>query len=167
MKKLLGTVVALGLAASASATVNFQFGSNWYFPRNDVYNTDDHLSGQGQNFGVNWDLENDLIIGAYTEITDLTDGYGSEYPFSVNAITVGKGVMKNASVGLHLGTFYEDYNGYTGMLTDVFGNVVIMGGSADKISGGLTASFGGRFAVDDYASDWSGYFINLGVSIGI
>lgn len=167
MKKLLGTVVALGMAASASATVSFQFGSNWFFPQGDIYNTADRLSGQGQNFGANWDLDNDLIIGVYSEVTDLTDGYGSYYPFSVQAITVGKGVMKNASVALHLGTFYEDYNGYTGMLTDVLGSVVIMGGSADKISGGLTASFGGRFAVDDYSSNWNGYFINLGVTIGI
>jgi hypothetical protein len=171
MKKLMAGLFVASLASTAMATASFDFGSIFYFPRYDS-NAGDNFSGQGQSFSANWDLDNDLIVGAYTESTDLSDQNGNTYPFTVNAITVAKGVVKNASIGLHLGTFYNDvYNDdYTGMLTDLFGNVTLMAGSADKVSGSLKASFGGRFAREnenggDY--DFSGYFVALSVGIGI
>ena len=169
MKKLMAGAFALSMASNAFATASFDFGSVWFFPRYDT-NVGDNLSGQGQSFAANWDLDNDLIVGAYNESIDLTDGYGNTYPWSTTAINISKGVVKNASIGLHLGTFYQNYNDYTGMLTDVFGNVTLMSGSADKVSGSLKAQFGGRFA-REYENgdddDFSGYYISLAVGIGI
>lgn len=169
MKKTLAAV-AMSLAAStAVATISFDYGSIWTQFRLDPNNAGYNFTGQGQSFGVNWDLESDLILGYYGENTDMTDGYGNTYPFAVNAISVSKGVMKNASVGLHLGSFYEDYDGETGMLTDIYGTVTILGGTADKISGSLKASFGGRFADSEWngGSTYNGYFVSVAVGIGI
>jgi len=171
MKKLMAGLFVASLASTAMATASFEFGSVFFFPRYDSNLGNGNYSGQGQSFAANWDLDNDLIVGAYSESTDLADAYNTAtYNFTVNAITVAKGVVKNASVGLHLGTFYQSYNDYTGMLTDLFGSVTLMSGNADKVSGSLKASFGGRFArenenANDY--DWSGYFVSLAVGIGI
>jgi hypothetical protein len=170
MKKLL-TAVAMSLSAStAMATISFDFGSVWTQFRFDPNYSSYNWVAQGQSFAVNWDLENDVVLGYYGENSDMNDGYGTTYPFVVNALSVSKGVMKNASVGLHLGNFYEDYGGYTGMLTDIYGTVTILGGTADKISGSLKASFGGRFADTDWNAGgerWNGYFVNVAVGIGI
>jgi hypothetical protein len=171
MKKLMAGLFIASLASQAMATASFEFGSTWFFPRYDQYN-DYNWSGQGQSFAANWDLDNDLIVGAYTESTDMTDGYSNTYVFQVNAISVSKGVVKNASIGLHLGTYYGSYNDYTGMLTDVVGSVTLMSGNADKVAGSLKANFGGRFARDNEgantgAIDYSGYFVSLAVGIGI
>lgn len=173
MKKLIGAVLALGMSSSAFATASFEYASVWSFPTYDPIYNGDEFHGQGQSFAANWDLDNDLIVGVYTESTVLTevdDGY--TYNMTVNALNISKGVVKNASIGLHLGTFYEDWNGAAGMLTDLFGSVTIMSGSADKIGGALKATFGGRFARDNYDAtgyygNWGGYFASLGVALAI
>jgi hypothetical protein len=170
MKKLIAGLFAASLASTAMATASFDFGSIWWFPRYDS-NYGDNFAGQGQSFSANWDLDNDLIVGAYSEISDLyeSNNYDTHH-FVINAINVSKGVVKNASIGLHLGTFYNAYDDYTGMLTDVFGDVKILSGNVDKVSGSLKANFGGRFARENENSgdyDWSGYFVSLAVGIGI
>jgi hypothetical protein len=169
MKKLIAAVAMSLSASTALATISFDYGSIWSQFRFDPDYSQYNWTGQGQSFGVNWDIESDLILGYYGENTDMTDGYGNTYPFVVNAINVSKGVMKNASVGLRLGSFYEDYGGYTGMLTDIFGTVTILGGTADKISGSLKASFGGRFADANWQGSqvWNSYFVSVAVGIGI
>ena len=171
MKKLMGAAIALGMASSAFAAASFEYGSIWFFPRYDANYNQEDFTGQGQTFAANWDLDNDLIVGVYSEGTQLVevdDGY--TYAFNVTALNISKGVMKNASVGLHLGNFYEDYNGTSGILTDLFGSVTLMSGGADKVTGSLKATFGGRFARDNYDvgsyyADYSGYFASLGVAV--
>jgi len=170
MKKLLAGLFVASMASTAMATASFDFGSIWWFPRYDS-NAGENYAGQGQSFAVNWDLDNDLIVGAYMEGHDLYDAYNYDtYHFTINAINVSKGVVKNASIGLHLGTFYNAYDDYTGMLTDLFGEVKVLSASADKVSGSLKATFGGRFARENENSndyDWSGYFVGLAVGVGI
>jgi hypothetical protein len=170
MKKLIAGLFAASLASTAMATASFDFGSIWWFPRydsNDGYN----YAGQGQAFSANWDLDNDLIVGSYSEISDLYESTNYDtHHFTINAINVSKGVVKNASIGLHLGVFYNADDDYTGMLTDVFGDVKILAGAVDKVSGSLKAQFGARFAREnengnDY--DYSGYFVALAVGVGI
>ena len=168
MKKLMAGLFVASLASTAMATATFEFGSVWFFPQYDDY-YDYNLTGQGQSFAANWDLDNDLYVGAYSETTDLSDGYANTYTFQVSAINVSKGVVKNASIGFHLGTFYSSWDGYTGMLSDLQGSVTLMSATADKIGGSLKASFGGRFARSNEGGnvDYSGYFVSLGVGIGI
>lgn len=170
MKKIMTGAFALAMASNAFATASFEFSSIWWYPRYDT-NYGYNMSGQGQGVGINWDLDNDLFVGAYSEISDVYEptNYDTHH-FTINAINVGKGVVKNAAIGLRLGTFYNAYDDYTGMLTDVYGNVTMMSGSVDKVSGSLHATFGGRFAREyenagDY--DFSGYFVSLGIGVGI
>jgi hypothetical protein len=169
MSKVLATLVALGLSSSAMAAASFDFGSIWFFPRLDANDAQENFAGQGQTVAANWDLDNDLILGAYMEATELNTGDGSSYPFQVNAINISKGVVKNASIGLHLGTFYDDYYGDTGMLTDLFGSITMISGGADKISGSLKATVGARYADENYQNDgnFNGYFVSVAIGIGI
>jgi len=169
MKKLMLAVLTLTMAASAHAAVSFEFGSSWFFPRIDQNNSNQHLAAQGQTFAANWDLENDLILGVFTETGDLNNGLGNNGVYNVSAVAVSKGVMKNASVGLRLGRLAENYNGSNaGMLTDLVGSVTLVSGAADKISGSLKANFGGRFANIDYSGgdDLTGYFVAAAVGLG-
>jgi hypothetical protein len=171
MKKLLAAVAMSLSASTAMATISFDYGTIWNQVQFDPNGSSTYnWVGQGQFFSVNWDLESDVVLGFYGENSDYNNGYGDTYPFVINALNVSKGVMKNASVGLHLGNIYDDYNDSTGMLTDIFGTVTILGGTADKISGSLKASFGGRFADTDWNAGgerWNGYFVNVAVGIGI
>ena len=70
MKKLMAGAFALSMASNAFATASFEFSSIWWFPRYDS-NYGYNLSGQGQALGINWDLDNDLFVGAYSEISDV------------------------------------------------------------------------------------------------
>jgi hypothetical protein len=118
---------------------------------------------------ISWTIENDLALGVYSEATMLNDGSGNTDPFNVNALLISKGIVKNVAVAVHLGTFYEDYYGVSGLLADVFGEVTVLSGKGEKVEGALKTQAGGRFADDSNAGgeDWSGWFINLIVSLSI
>lgn len=173
MKSILAATFAASLASSAMASVGFEFGAQFFFPRQDSQGSDEHWTGQGQSFAVLWELDNKLTLGAYAESDTLSDGYGNAYDFSVQAISVAREVVKNASVGLRVGTFTEDYTFPYGsaLLGDVVGTVTLISGQGDKASGKLNASAGGRWADSSNnnpnGGDWSGFFVNLAVSIGI
>jgi hypothetical protein len=176
MKRTVLAAIAMTLSSSAFAAVSFEFGSTWFFPQldpNSNTGNDYNYAGQGQTVAANWDLDNDLILGVYIEATELNNGNGQSEPFDVQALTVSKGVMKNASLGMHLGTFHETWffgNDGTGMLTDLFGTITMISGGAEKISGSLKATVGARYANSDYNSgegSFNGYFVSVAVGIGI
>ena len=164
MKKLFTAVVVAGaLASSAMATVGVEFGTNLY----KVKYTDDlgeHMLGQGQNFLVSWTLDNDVTLGAYSEAgTWIYDG-GSTDDWEITALQVSKGVVKNVAVGMNLGQAYDTFHGRDGLLTDVFGSVVILGGSGDKVNGALKGVVAARF----YNDDWDSFDgVNLNLVIGL
>jgi hypothetical protein len=167
MRKILLAVALVAMASTAMGAVGIEFGSNWYKPNMDPNGSGYDWFGQGQNMTITWALENDLALGVYTEATMINDGYGDSYPFSVNAIQVRKGIVKNVDVGMNLGTFYDDYNNATGMLTDVFGEVTVLSGKGEKVEGALKGQIGGRWADSDWqgGENWNGYFVNLLVAI--
>jgi hypothetical protein len=156
MKKLFAVAVVMAVAGSASAaSVGFTYGTNFYRP------TGNGGTFNGQNFAVNWNLDNDLSLGYYTEATTVVATVNN-----ISAIQVAKGVMKNVSVGLNLGATSV---GPTS-LADVFGSVNILSGSGDKVSGNLVATASARFTRADVdgggaGTDGNGYNFNLGVSI--
>lgn len=170
MKKILAGAFALSLAGSAMAAgnVGFEVGTNWFKPGFDPNNSAIYWgASNGQNFTIVWGLDNDLWLGAYTENTVISDGNGNELNFNVTAIQIAKGVMKNVSIGLNVGSFMEDWNTETGALTDVFGKVTILSGSGDKVSGNVNATVAGRWADDRWngGDNWTGYNINLSVGL--
>jgi hypothetical protein len=167
MKRILIALAVVAMASTAMGAVGIEFGSNWYKPNLDAYDYGCDFFGQGQNVTITWALENDLALGVYTEATMINDGYGNTYPFNVNAIQVRKGIVKNVDVGMNLGTFYFDYWGYTGMLTDVFGEVTVLSGKGEKVEGALKGQVGGRWADDNWQGGGvlNGYFVNLLVAI--
>lgn len=154
MKKLFAVAVAMAVAGSASAaSVGFTFGTNFYRAP--------AVSGNavnGQNFAVNWNLDNDLSLGYYTETNP------APATSTITAIQIGKGVMKNVSVGLNLGQQTATTNGTVG---DIWGMVNILSGSGDKVSGNLVATAAARFSNALIgANDPDGYNLNLAVNIG-
>ena len=172
MKKLIAAVFAMSFAGAALADGNlgFEIGSNWFRPNydsNGYWGSGYWWSGQGQNFTLVWGMDNDLWLGAYSEQTTLSDGYGDAYSFDVTAIQVTKGVMKNVNIGMNVGSFYDEQADEVGPLTDVFGKVTILSGSGDKVQGNVNATIGGRWADDSYngGSNWSGYYVNLSVGL--
>ncbi len=159
MKKVLAIAVVMGLAAGAqAASVGFDFGTNFYKPSAAGLNAEN-----GTNFGVNWMLDNDLKLGIYNEMSNVT---GVATGFSLSAIQIAKGVVKNVFVGLNLGAG-------TGVTTatdvDIFGTVNILSGTGEKVSGNLVATVAARFckaqvnAVPDIAD---GYNLGLAANIG-
>lgn len=169
MKRLIGVLFAASLTSSSLAAVGFEFGSQFYFPRYDPNGAQYNWTGQGQTFQVNWGLDNGIKLGAYTESTDLGDGFGNTYNFSVQEIVIGKDVVKNAAVLLKIGSFYESYNDVSGLCTDLAAAITLISGSGDKVTGAIKANAGGRWAdnSNNGGEDWSGWFLNLGVEIGI
>lgn len=171
MKRLIGVLFMASLASAVQASVGFEFGSQFYFPRYDPNgpSTVANFSGQGQTFQVNWGLDNGIRLGAYTESTELGDGVGNTYNFSVQEIVIGKEVIKNAAVLMKLGSFYETVNGVSGLCTDLAAAITLISGSGDKVTGAIKANAGGRWAdnTSNGGQDFSGYFINLGVEVGI
>lgn len=167
-KMLLAAAASLGMATSAMAAVGVEFGSTWVQVRREPYGGNYDWSYSGQSMLVAWDLD-DMSVGALVERGEIADGFGNAYEFSVQALSFSKAVVKNASVGVRLGTFYEAYNDETGMLTDVLATITLMGGTMDKIRGELKGSFGGRFANNEWngGEAFSGYFAALSVGFGI
>lgn len=165
MKKVIAAVVAMALASPALAgNVGVEFGTNWY-KVNYTDNTSDNLIGQAQNFTVLWTTD-DIGLGAYVEDgTWIADG-SSTYDYNLTAIQVTKGLVKNVSVGMNLGSMNEDWSGGGDdqMVTDVFGSVILLGGTGNKITGTVKATIGGRFAADyQDGYDFSGLVVNLSV----
>ncbi len=170
MKKLFASAFAVSLSASAMAagTVGVEIGTNWFQPGFDAQNSADHWNpSNGHNFSVVWGLDSDTWVGAYSENDFIADGFSNTLAFNTEAIQLVKGVAKNVSVGMNIGSFYEDWNNETGFLTDVFGKVVILSGSGDKVSGNLSATVAGRWADDRWngGDNWSGY--NIGLTVGL
>jgi len=163
MKKILIAIAVVAMASTAMGAVGIEFGSNWYRPQVDPNGENEHYFGQGQNVTITWSLETDLALGVYMEDTLLNDGHGHTSDFIVNAIQLRKGIVKNVDVGMNLGTFYEEENDDTGMLTDVFGEVTVLSGKGEKVEGALKGQAGGRFGDNGYT--WNGYFVNLLVAI--
>lgn len=166
MKKVLAALFAVSVASSAMAAGNLSvdFGSVWY----KVSYTDgagDHLQGQGQSFSVNWVLDNDLGLGAYTESGRWVYDSTSYDDWDIRAIQVTKGVVKNVMIGMNLGDEYDSWNNDDGMVTDIFGSVVILGGSGDKVTGQLKTSVGARFLVNDDDYNMSGITVSLSVGL--
>jgi hypothetical protein len=167
MKRILIAVAVVAMASTAMGAVGIEFGSNWFKPNMEPFYSGYDWFGQGQNMTITWAIDNDVALGVYVENTMVNDGYGSSYPFVVNAIQLRKGIVKNVDVGMNLGTFYEDYGGYTGMLTDVFGEVTVLSGKGEKVEGALKGQVGGRWADASWqgGGSWNGYFVNLLVAI--
>lgn len=149
MKKLFAYAIAMSLAGTAMAgSVGFDFGTNFIKP---------HAAGgaatNGSNFLVSWMLDNDLTLGVYTELSNVTvndtAGTAQNDTLSVNAIQVTKGVMKNVTIGLNLGSGSIGGTGgltaETDALVDIIGTVNILSGSGDKVTGALRATAAARF----------------------
>lgn len=167
MKKILVAIAVLAFASTAMGAVGIEFGSNWYKPRLNPQGASNDWFGQGQNFTITWGIDNDIALGVYTEATMLNDGFGTMYPFNVNAIQIRKGIVKSVDVGLNVGSFYEDYNAVSGVVTDIFGEVTVLSGKGEKVEGVVKGQAGGRWADNSYngGEDWSGWYINLLVGL--
>ena len=164
MKKLFTAVVVAGaLASTAMATVGIDFGTNWY-KVNYTDNSGDHMLGQGQNFLVTWTLDNDLSLGSYAEAGTWIYNGGSTDDWDLTAIQIAKGIVKNVAIGTNIGRMYNTYGGSAGMLTDVFGSVVVIGGSGDKVNGSLKAIVSARFTHDN-SDTFNGLNLNLVVGL--
>ena len=151
----------------AAGSIGFEYGSSWFRPQYNDNGAGYDWTAQGQTFTINWVLDSDMWVGVYTESLNLNNGYGNTYPWSGQAIQITKGIVKNVTVGLNVGTFYEGYNGSVGALTDVFGTVTLLSGSGDKVSGNLKATVAGRWADDSNTGgeNFSGY--TYGVAAGL
>lgn len=174
MKRLLAVTVAASLASGAMASVGFEFGAQFFYPRLDSQGFGELWTGQGQTFGVNWGIGNDLSLGVHAESLAMTrpDGNNSG-SFSAQAVSVSRSVVRNATVGLRIGSFTEDIssNGGSGLLADLVGKVTLIRGTGEKVNGELNASVGGRLAdataSSNNGNNWGGWFLNFGVAIGI
>jgi hypothetical protein len=173
MKKVLAVLFGASLAAPAVAGVGFGYGAVFFFPRYDTQGAAEDFSGQGQMFSVDWSLDNGLSVGVFSEATTLVevdDGY--TYNFAAQGIQIQKTIVKGGEIGMHLGSFYEDFNDKGALLADLYGSVTLISGNSDKVGGAIKANVGGRLANDTggtsvYGSDFSGYFLTLIVAIGI
>jgi len=175
MKKLIAGAVALtisGSAMAAASSVGFSFGTNFFSP-----STAGLVSQNGQNFTIGWALDNDVSLGVYNELSNINSG-GTISTITVNAIQISKGVMKNVSVGLNLGSGSETANAGAGgspvltaatqPLADVFGAVNILSGSGDKVSGSLSATVAARFHRNGTgAASINLNGTNIGLAVGI
>lgn len=185
MKKLLAGLLTTLFASQAGASLNFDFGTTWFFPKYDTNATGlgaqaYNLSAQGPTFTASWDMERSFAVGVHVERLSITDGFGDVGRFSVQQLSITKEVVKNATLGLRFGTFFQDinrwpfaYTGYAGVVTDVVASIAVLSGTVDKINGALKANVAGRFARDNErgnpwgTSSYDGYVLGLSVGIGI
>src|SRR5690349_3971566 len=106
MKKLIAGAFAATMATSAmAATLDFNYGATWFLPRFSEVNANENFQGQGQSFALNYAIDNDTYLGVYTEALMMNNNYGTSYPWSIQALQVSKGIVKNVSLGVRLGTF--------------------------------------------------------------
>jgi len=157
MKKLIAIAVILGVSAGAQAAVGFGFGTNFYKP-----NAAGYEAKNGRNFLVNWTLDNDLQLGVYEEDSQ-TFIVGFPSTFSVSAIQVAKGVVKNVVVGLNIGS--GTVGAASQPLVDVFGAVNILSGTGEKVNGALKATVAARFCEQILAGLGAANGLNLGLSV--
>jgi hypothetical protein len=164
MKKILAFAVAISLASTAMAGgVAFDFGTNFFKP-----SANGAQAQNGQNFLMSWTLEGDLSFGVYTEQSNL---FGiANWPvgttFTVSAIQVAKGVLKNVQVGLNLGSGTDSAaapSGSTAPLCDVFGTVTMLSGAGEKVTGALRATVSARFCNTTNNTDG----VNVGLSVQV
>lgn len=174
MKKLFAYVIAMSLAGSATAaSIGFDFGTNFYKPSAAGYTTEN-----GQNFSVSWNLDSDISFGVYNEQSNVVGPTAvvSVGTLDVSALEVSKGVMKNVSVGLRLGsaTFTDTTTptalSNTSTFVDILGTVTILSASGDKVEGSLRASAAARFSrvdLNSAATYASADGVNLGLSVQV
>lgn len=161
MKKIFAYAIAMSLAGSASAaSIGFDFGTNFYKPHASGYTTEN-----GQNFTISWNLDSDVSFGIYTEQSNYTGA--TPGVLSVSAVQIAKGVMKNVTVGLKLGSATTAAG--TAPLADIFGAVNIITSSGDKVEGALRATASARFsnAVLNAAPVAVADGVNLGLSVQV
>jgi hypothetical protein len=160
MKKVLVIALAAMLAGGAvqAASVGFDFGTNFFKPSGAGGET-----GNGSNFLISWQLDNDVALGVYTEQDPAVVQDAGTAAFTVSAIQVSKGVIKNVSVGLNLGSGTEDNTPDTAALVDIFGAVNILSGSGEKINGSLKATVAARFCNTNINMDG----VNLGLAVAL
>ena len=156
MKRLLATVFAVSLAGSVAASVGFEFGANFFKP-----SAGGAQVTEGQNFLVNWQLDNDLALGVYTETSDWAIGAATG-TLTVSAIQVAKGVMKGVNVALNIGSGNDGAG--NAALIDVLGSVTILSGSGEKVKGSLKGVAAARFC---NATPLSMDGVNLGLAVGL
>lgn len=160
MKKIVAIAVVLGLAGGAqAASVGFDFGVNWVNWNDNAAAGVAESTQQGRNFLLSWNLDNDISLGVYNEV--ISDSGGT--PSVLNAIQVGKGVVKNVKVGFNLGSLDLLSAGAPQAVADVFGEVTILSGAGDKVSGALKAVVASRFSNSAVNADAT----NLGLEVGI
>jgi len=166
MKKLFAAVLTLSLASSAMAAgFGVEFGTNWY-KVNHTNNVYDNLLGQGQNFTLTWALDNELSLGSYAEAGTWLYDNGSSDTWELTAIQVSKGIVKNVAIGTNIGRMYTTYGGHQAMLIDVFGDVTLLAGSGDKVSGAIKTQVTARYSNDAAADEnFSGVSVNLLVGL--
>ncbi len=166
MRKLFAYIAAMSLAGPAMAgSVAFDFGTNFYRPSAAGFTTEN-----GQNFAVSWNLDNDISFGIYSEQSEYSGVDASqEGTLIVSAVQITKGVVKNVSVGLRLGSAESESD--TDTLTDIFGVVDIISGSGEQVSGALRATASARFSsvnLDSTAGEFVGADgVNLILSVQI
>jgi hypothetical protein len=162
MKKLLAIAVVVGLAGAASAaSVGFEYGVNFFKPA-----VAGAQAKEGQNLLLNWNLDNDIALGIYTELTNLVGilPLVAGDTLAVSAIQVTKGVIKNVVVGLNLGAGKVSANA-AATLVDVFGEVTMLSGTGEKVTGSLKGVVSARFAKNTVPCSMDGY--NLGIALGV
>jgi hypothetical protein len=162
MKKLFACAIAVSLAGTAMAGgVAFDFGTNFFDP-----SKNGAQAQNGQNFLMSWMLEEDLSLGVYTEQSNLFDGAVGAWPvgstFTVSAIQVAKGVLKNVQVGLNLGSG-TDSTSNTAPMCDIFGTVNLLSGAGEKVTGALRATIAARFCNTNNNTDG----VNLGLAVQV
>lgn len=160
MKKILAIAVVLGLAGGAqAASVGFDFGTTWT-KWADAAGLGASPVDQGNSFTLLWNLDNDISLGVYNEVSNDAALAGQT---TFNAIQVAKGVVKNVKVGFNIGV--QDLAGAAVAQTacDVFGEVTILSGTGEKVSGALKALVAARLSNSTVNEDAT----NLALAVGI
>lgn len=162
MKRVLVIALAAMLAGGAvqAASVGFDFGTNFFKP-----SVAGAQTGNGSNFLISWQLDNDVALGVYTEQNPNVVVGALAGTLAVSAIQVTKGVIKNVSVGLNLGSGSTTATlpVSTAALVDVLGTVNILSGSGDKVQGALKAIVAARFCNTTTSMDG----VNLGLAVAL
>lgn len=157
MKKIFVIAVVLGLAGGAqAASIGFDFGTTWT-KWADPANLGTGPVDQGQSFLLSWNLDNDVILGVYNEVST-----SATIQSTYNAIQVSKGVVKNVRVGFNIGSLNPLALGAQAAV-DVFGEVVILAGTGEKVTGALKAIVAARLSNAAVNADAT----NLGLAVGI